>query len=124
MKWFIAILILILACLPASACNYGASYGATYSYGYSYAQPQAYFAVVPPVQTLITYAAPAQVHVVPAPVQVQYVPLAAPATTIQYSYSAPLSVSAVQYQLPLYAPVQPYFSNYGGYSLSHSFRYR
>lgn len=94
MKYLIATLLTILCCLPVQACNYGGGYGAGFSLGYSYA-PQAQFYVQPPVQTIIQYAAPAPVVT----------------TQVQYSYAAPLS-TVIQYAAPLYAPVQPYYTNF------------
>ena len=104
MKFAIAILVMVLYCLPASACN---GYSAGYSLGYSYAYAQPYFQVVAPVQA-VAYVAPV------APVQQQTIVYQQiqPVTTAQYSYTAPLS-TVVQYQLPVYAPVQPYYANYG-----------
>lgn len=116
MKWFIAILILVLAALPVSACSgYGAGFGIGYSYApqasFAYAAPQFY--VQPPVQAEITYSLPAQ-----PPPQVT-------TTTTTYSYQAPLS-TVIQYGAPLYAPTQPYFANFpvgysGGYSSAFAY---
>lgn len=110
MKCTLAIIVALFSASLASACSYGAAgYGSAYSVGYS-----AYntFAVVAPVQSYINVA-PLVTYTYQAPVTVQQYSYSQPLLSI--TYGQPLA-NVVQYQLPLAAPVQPYYSNF------HSFR--
>jgi len=124
-----ALLIVMIAALmaaPAFACtygaagygafaSYGASYGASYAQNY-YAPTYGYFSVVPPVQAEIGVS-----QTTTTTTTTSFVP---PQPQVQYSYSPPLS-TIVQYSLPLYAPIQPYYANYGFHgTVSRGFRYR
>lgn len=111
MKQFIAIILSLFLAPIASACSYGAAgYASAYSAGY---QVYNNFQVVAPVQAYLNVA-PLVTYSYQAPVA-----YSAPVTVQQYGYSQPLLsitygqplANVVQYQLPLTAPVQPYYSN-------------
>lgn len=107
MKKFAICLVLILTMATGvSACSYGAAgYAQAYSAGY-----QAYnaFQVVAPVQAYVNVA-PLVTYTYQAPVTVQQYSYSQPLLSI--TYGQPLA-NVIQYQLPLAAPVQPYYSNY------------
>lgn len=111
MKQLIAILLALTIAPIASACSYGAGFASAYSAGY---QVYNNFQVVAPVQAQL-YVAPLVTYSYQAPVA-----YSAPVTVQQYAYQSPLLsitygqplANVVQYQLPLAAPVQPYYSNY------------
>lgn len=119
-----ALCVVALLALPltADACSYGAGFGYGSFNSYYAAPAAAYFQVVPPVQAQLAVAQPVQAattqQTTTTTTTTSFTPPApalAPAYTQGYaaqSYSVPLS-AIIQYQLPLYAPVQPYFANYG-----------
>lgn len=126
--------------LAADACSYGSGYSAfgyggyasSYSYVPAYVPTYSYFQIVPPTQA--TIAVPQVMPQADAQTQVQqqtttttttttFAPPPQPAPVVGYSYAAPLS-TIVQYQLPLYAPVQAYYSNYGFHGSSRGFNRR
>ena len=113
---FIAVLVvaaLLAMPLAADACSYGSGFGYSSFSSYYSAPAAAYFQILPPAQAQI--AAQQQTTTTTT---TTFTPPATPA--VSYQYTPPLS-TIVQYALPQYAPVQPYYSNYGFSNFGHGY---